>query len=354
MLDTVLLYNNHCSKTGQVNKTKIIIHSSPSSSQTVRHNFVEEMICINASNVDITDSSSYTVPNSHSSLSYQSGGSSKSNSENLSVSNTANVDATTVNKKEEKSTAAPRKGIKTVYLIRHAESNENRRRNSLNRCFEQISTGAIPSKADLNASFELLNVPAQLNSDVSEIGARQIKHMGERLQSYNFLEKNGVQLVVHSPLIRARQTCEGLLGCVANKPNEDLPACVQRVEELDFLVERQPQEIPQDVILKDVSPAVSSFAKRIQDFEEWLVKQREDTIAVVGHSLHFKSMLKVPFKFQNCEVWVAHFDPQRIVAAKQRRRTLLMLPPIPQNIQQMNIFKSQLVSPVCRNDDASP
>ena len=237
------------------------------------------------------------------------------------------------------------KGIKTVYLIRHAESNENRRRQSLTRCFEQISTGAIPSSEDVNASLELLNVPAQLNSDVSEIGAQQIQHMGDRLQTYNFLEKKGVQLVVHSPLIRARQTCEGLLGCVAssNKSTKmKKPSCVQRVEELEFLVERQPQEIPQDVILKDVSPTSSSFTKRIKDFEQWLVEQPEDTIAVVGHSLHFKSMLNVSFKFKNCEVWVAQFDPQRIAAqVSSTRRSSLLLPPmvVPKTMQQMNFFQ---------------
>ena len=228
------------------------------------------------------------------------------------------------------------RGVKTVYLIRHAESNENRRRNSLTRCFEQISTGEIPSSEDLNASFELLNVPAQLNSDVSEIGAQQIRHMGDRLQDYNFLEKKGVQLVVHSPLIRARQTCEGLLGCVANKSRENLPCCVKRVEELEFLIERQPQEIPQEVILKDVSPTSSSFTKRIKDFEQWLVEQPEDTIAVVGHSLHFKSMLNLSFKFKNCEVWVAQFDPKRVSPPSSRSPSLI-LPPLPQAMKQMNM-----------------
>lgn len=245
------------------------------------------------------------------------------------------------------------KGIKTVYLIRHAESHENRRRHSLTRCFEQISTGAIPSSEDLNASFELLNVPENLNSGVSTIGAKQIEHMGGLLENYNFLEEKGVQLVVHSPLLRARQTCEGLLGVVATKSIKmKVPLCVKRVEELDFLVERQPQEIPQEVILKDVPPSSisSSFTKRIKDFEQWLVQQPEDTIAVVGHSLHFKSMLKVNFKFKNCEVWVAQFDPKNIAplspavslnfSAAARRHSLLLppLPPLSQTMKQMNPF----------------
>ena len=146
--------------------------------------------------------------------------------------------------------------------------------------------------------------------------------------------------MVHSPLIRARQTCEGLLGCVAGKSRQNLPKCVKRVEELECLIERQPQEIPQEVILKDVSPTSASFTRRIKDFEQWLVEQPEDTIAVVGHSLHFKHMLNVSFKFKNCEVWVAQFDPNQVSSP---RAPLLLLPPIPQSMKQikMNFFQKQ-------------
>lgn len=232
-----------------------------------------------------------------------------------------------------------KKGSKTVFLIRHAESDENRRRASLTKCFEQITTGAIPSTEDLNASFELLNVPAQVNSDVSNIGAQQIQHMGDILRESKFLEEMGVQLVVHSPLVRARQTCEGLLGCVANPLRK--PSCVARVEELEFLVERQPQEVPQEFILKDVAPTSSSFNRRIMQFEQWLAKQPEDIIAVVGHSLHFKTMLNVPFKFKNCEVWVCQFDPTRRITSETMPASCnSLLPEIPLAMQQMNVFQN--------------
>ena len=233
-----------------------------------------------------------------------------------------------------------KKGMKTVYLIRHAESDENRRRASLTKCFEQITTGAIPSTEDLNASFELLNVPAQVNSDVSNIGARQIQHMGDLLRENKFLEENKVQLVVHSPLVRARQTCEGLLGCVAQPLRK--PPCVARVEELDFLVERQPQEVPQEFILKDVAPTSSSFNRRILQFEQWLANQPEDIVAVVGHSLHFKTMLNVSFKFKNCEVWVCQFDPTRrtMTETQPAMCTNSLLPDIPLSMQPMNVFQN--------------
>lgn len=231
-----------------------------------------------------------------------------------------------------------KKGMKTVYLIRHAESDENRRRASLNKCLEQLTTGALPSQEDVNASFELLNVPAQLNSDVSDIGAQQIRHMGDLLQEINFLEERNVQLVVHSPLLRARQTCQGLLRCQASPPQK--PSCVARVEELEFLVERQPQEVPQEFILKDVAPTSSSFDRRILQFEEWLAQQPEEIVAVVGHSLHFKKMLGVPFKFKNCEVWMCQFDPkrrQRTEPSKPLTSANALLRQIPQTMQQLNL-----------------
>lgn len=217
---------------------------------------------------------------------------------------------------------------KTVYFIRHAESDENRRRFSLEQCLQNIVTGNMPSTEDINASFELLNVPAQVDSDVSEVGAQQIAHMGQLLEKQKFLEQTGIQLVVHSPLLRARRTCEGLLGCVVAAENDDTndsegektkttkkAPTISRVEELDILRERAPHEVPEDVILKEIAPkAPSNFTKRIEQFERWLHKQPEDVVAIVGHSNHFRSLLNLPYKFKNCEVWKATFDPTALEA----------------------------------------
>ena len=63
----------------------------------------------------------------------------------------------------------------------------------------------------------------------------------------------GIQLVAHSPLKRARQTSEGMLGCVTERPDitteEDSSAkgmkadTVKRVVEMPFLSERTPLEV---------------------------------------------------------------------------------------------------------------
>mmetsp|Transcript_4233 Transcript_4233/g.8096 ORF Transcript_4233/g.8096 Transcript_4233/m.8096 type:complete len:452 (+) Transcript_4233:146-1501(+) len=199
---------------------------------------------------------------------------------------------------------------KTVFLIRHAESDENRRLASLSKSVKGLGRFRIPKKEDVIASMELINVPAQIDSDVSPKGRAQINALAKQIEKDDFLKKMGVQLVAHSPLKRARQTSEGMLGCVTAKPNvsveEDCSAdgkkapSVGRVVELPILSERTPMEwLP---INHD------AFTQRIAEFEKWLGEQPEDVIAIVGHSQYFKSMLGLPKKFKNCDVWSLQFD----------------------------------------------
>jgi broad specificity phosphatase PhoE len=199
---------------------------------------------------------------------------------------------------------------KTVFLIRHAESDENRRLASLSKSVKGLGRFRIPKKEDVIASMELINVPAQIDSDVSPRGRAQINALARQLENDDFLKKMGIQLVAHSPLKRARQTSEGMLGCVTAKANvsieEDCSAngkkapSVGRVVELPILSERTPMEwLP---INHD------AFTQRIAEFEKWLGEQPEDVIAIVGHSQYFKSMLGLPKKFKNCDVWSLQFD----------------------------------------------
>ena len=144
----------------------------------------------------------------------------------------------------------------------------------------------------------------------------QIDQLGRRIAKDNFVHKMGIQLVAHSPLKRARQTCYGMLQCVApsSKDNEGdkeetandptAAGCkhpsVQRVVELDMLSERTPIEwfpVQHD-----------AFTKRIAEFEMWLSEQPEEVIAIVGHSLYFKNMLGLESKFNNVDVWSIQFD----------------------------------------------
>ena len=51
---------------------------------------------------------------------------------------------------------------KTIYLIRHAESEENRRLGSLKTAFTGLTKCMLPKKNDIYASLELLNVSSFL------------------------------------------------------------------------------------------------------------------------------------------------------------------------------------------------
>eukprot|EP00536_Pseudo-nitzschia_multiseries_P012403 jgi/Psemu1/309088/fgenesh1_kg.473_\ len=204
---------------------------------------------------------------------------------------------------------------KTVYLIRHAESEENRRISALCRTFQSLKTLSLPKTSDVSTSTELLNVSAQVDSDVSDIGANQIAHMGEKLRKENFVESSGITLVVHSPLKRARQTSEGMLGCMTASSSDvavkEVKAdTVSRVTETALLLEKTPAEW---------TPMYrKSFLKRISDFEAWLGEQPEQIIALVGHSQFFKAMLGLDYKFGNCEVWKVDFASELLEEKKPR------------------------------------
>ena len=186
---------------------------------------------------------------------------------------------------------------KVIYLIRHAESEENRRIGSLGKCYGDLRSFRLPSTKDVTSSLGLLNVPAQIDSDVSEEGRLQISTVGDELRRDNFVTEHGIEMVAHSPLKRARQTALGMLGCMTPS-NKDVN--IGRVEETALLTEKTPAEwLPGNI---------GSLHKRIGDLEEWLRAQPETRIALVGHSQFFKAMLGLKFKFGNCDVWQIEFD----------------------------------------------
>jgi broad specificity phosphatase PhoE len=207
--------------------------------------------------------------------------------------------------------------IKTIYLIRHAESEENRRIGSFKSSIKGLGSCRLPTKQDIMASMELLNVSAQLDSDVSPKGQQQIDQLGKRIAKDEFVHKSGIELVVHSPLKRARQTSHGMLQTVTkiinndndntnDSSNNDSSAggakhkSVKRVIELELLTERTP--------LEWLPTHHGQYAQRIKDFEDWLSEQPEDVIAIVGHSQYFRSMLGLKSKFNNVDVWSLQFD----------------------------------------------
>ena len=193
---------------------------------------------------------------------------------------------------------------KTVFLIRHAESEENRRMASLGTVLSDVRRFTAPKSADVWASFHLLNVTAQVDSSVSVVGKAQIENVAQQLQSDNFLVRNNVTLVVHSPLQRAQETCYGMLQCrapdIIESSSSTSTSPVQRVVALDELREKTPTEW--------LPGQGASLRRRIAAWESWLAAQPDTVVAVVGHSQYFKNMLHLSYKFGNCDVYKVEFD----------------------------------------------
>ncbi len=83
--------------------------------------------------------------------------------------------------------------LKTVYFIRHAESEENRRLFSMKKAFRDVVRLTLPKASDIGAAVQWLNFPAQIDSEVSSVGEQQISEMAMILQKANFVRN--IQLV---------------------------------------------------------------------------------------------------------------------------------------------------------------
>ncbi|CAB9511011.1 expressed unknown protein [Seminavis robusta] len=242
----------------------------------------------------------------------------------------------------------PTMGPKTVFLIRHAESVENQRISSMFSCLGDLRSFSLPKRSDVGASLELLNFAHDV--PLSEVGLQQCQTMKEKLTDCNFVASQKIELVVHSPLARAKQTCAELIGCSSDDadgedqsqsgkveeeevkfepatPNASAtkadatgttstttttttstttpsyPEPIQRVVNLDLLSEK--------THIEWVPGNSGGFERRVASFEEWLGNQPESIVAVVGHSQFFKLMLKMPFKFNNVDVYQVKFDKDK-------------------------------------------
>jgi broad specificity phosphatase PhoE len=184
-------------------------------------------------------------------------------------------------------------------LIRHAESEENRRLASLQNVVRCVLGLSWPATSDVKAALELMDVSGQVDSPVSPRGKLQISDVRSQLRRGNFLESNGVELILHSPLQRAWETCMGLFppesiaGGQLLSSTSATAGSACKMEETDLLLEKTPTEWI----------FTSSFHERIRQFAEFVEQRPESTVVAVGHSQFFRAMLGVNFKFSNCDVW---------------------------------------------------
>ena len=81
-------------------------------------------------------------------------------------------------------------------------------------------------------------------------------------------------------------------------------------EELELLREVNPREM--------LTQGNRALDKRIALFEEWIEGREEDPIVVVGHSVYFKRMLRLPGVFANCDVWELKYSLDGKVSEKPK------------------------------------
>jgi hypothetical protein len=68
----------------------------------------------------------------------------------------------------------------------HLSHSTRHRIAALSRTFKTLGKFSLPKSSDIYASTELLNIPGQVDSNVSEIGAQQIANMKEKLHRLAF------------------------------------------------------------------------------------------------------------------------------------------------------------------------
>ena len=240
--------------------------------------------------------------------------------------------------------------IKTIYLIRHAESEENVNMHGLQASFSSLYTGQLPSSQSVSQGLSFITKGAtggDTDSNVSTMGKEQIQDLRRILvedsQSHtpdpdpttttvqpedSLL--NTVDVIGHSPLIRAKETCYGAfdLGtCTVNNTNTTTTENEQQhqhhnhlnsvVYELSCLEEATPWETV-------VQGRKNTVHKRIEELQRWIEEQPDDvsTIALVGHSEYFMLMLGISRaeKFWNCDVWQVQYQYQYVPLQPQQHQ----------------------------------
>ena len=98
---------------------------------------------------------------------------------------------------------------KTLILIRHAQSEENVKVIDLIEGLQQLRHFRSPGWKCLRSTCSLLQLT--IDSLLSPLGEQQIADMHRILEENDFWQQLKPDLIVCSPLIRAAETCEGVL-----------------------------------------------------------------------------------------------------------------------------------------------
>ena len=163
-------------------------------------------------------------------------------------------------------TPPARSSSRRIFLCRHAESTNNEAERTAYESLTAIWRGELPPRCAWRKIAQAVS-SRPLDSPLSEAGREQVERQRLVLNDLSFVDREHVELVVHSHLARARDTARGLFGGIAGLP----------------LVESA------ELFEQDVSEriGVRRLEARTSGFTSWLAARPERTIVVVGHSMFF-------------------------------------------------------------------
>ncbi|KXS12204.1 hypothetical protein M427DRAFT_59718 [Gonapodya prolifera JEL478] len=233
---------------------------------------------------------------------------------------------------------------KTVYLVRHAESEENVATITLIDSFrglystpparpsadgdqtpkEQVTPGFFGRIAGLASATTSFTSILGSDAELSPLGRRQIAEVRDKLAAASFWTGSSKpDLLVHSDMRRTTETAYGIMGVPA--PAHVTIAATDRGEgtfgEPKSVAPGLPPVIATSALRERSVPEFFSPAPldgRVRRFAGWLAARPERTIVVVGHAYHFKLLMnhgrgggggeeEVKWKMRNVDVWEGRF-----------------------------------------------
>ena len=146
---------------------------------------------------------------------------------------------------------------KVVFLVRHAQSEQN------------VATARL-GRGDVKALGDIIRIG--YDAPLSDTGRQQLETAATKLDG--FATQHGIEVVVHSPYIRAVETAKTIFAGFIGKPFvELLPLHERTVPEYFF---------------------PSMLQARITQVREWLDSRPEGVVALVGHGQFFKHCINAP------------------------------------------------------------
>ena len=173
---------------------------------------------------------------------------------------------------------------KTIFLVRHAESTNNV---SKRLAKDALKCGRLPTAAEWQLIRPMFGFP--MDSELSDAGRAQAAGQRSLLDQNDFVRREHIEVVLHSPLTRASETANALFDGADMVSGEPLAL-----------------ELCAEIYEKNLSEHAgwSSMATRCRAFEQLLRQRPERILCVVGHSAFFRGLGCVGH-VENTSVWKA-------------------------------------------------